>query len=675
MDFSSNVFSSKKQMKIPDACKIVWVADMFVEDYVGGAELTSEALIESSPFEVFKLHSKDVTMEILEEAHEKYWIFSNFSGVDKNLIPSIVANMKYSIVEYDYKYCRYRSPEKHKVAENTDCDCQNEIHGKMISTLFCQARSLWWMSEKQMDKYHTIFPFLSDKNNTVLSSVFSPKTLAEIKLLREGSKGKERKGWIVLGSTSWVKGSKVAQNYCDEHNLDYEVVWNLPYQDLLKKLSAAKGFVYLPQGGDTCPRMVIEAKLLGCELILNDDVQHKDEDWFNGVDLPSDDGEDEITKIEQYLYACREWFWNGIRTDMDWTPTLSGYTTTKNCISQEYPYERTIECMMKFCDEVVVVDGGSTDGTWERLVDLVMSEKGIKNDDLERRNLRKANIEMCKAGAISESGKLRIRQEKRNWDDKRFAVYDGAQKAVARSECKKDFCIQMDSDEYFTEEDGEKIKNIINQFPQNLDLIALPVIEYWGSKEKVRCDTMPWKWRLSRNKSHITHGIPKALRLTDKDGNLYAKQGTDGCDYIHKETGDIIPCGSFYTKEVEDVRQRAVLGITEGPNDFLKLYEEWFSSVVEQLPSTFHYSWLNIERKIKTYKNYWSKHWESLYDIPQQDTAENNKFFDKPWSEVSNEEISILANKLATEMGGWIFHNKIDWDKKTKWITCKKSDI
>ena len=38
----------------PDS-DIVFVSDFFVEDLQGGAELTSEALIESSPFSVYKL--------------------------------------------------------------------------------------------------------------------------------------------------------------------------------------------------------------------------------------------------------------------------------------------------------------------------------------------------------------------------------------------------------------------------------------------------------------------------------------------------------------------------------------------------------------------------------------------------------------------------------------------
>ena len=59
--FNSSLFDQKLQIKIPPEAKVVFVSDMFVEDYVGGAELTSEALIQSSPFPVYKLRPRIVT--------------------------------------------------------------------------------------------------------------------------------------------------------------------------------------------------------------------------------------------------------------------------------------------------------------------------------------------------------------------------------------------------------------------------------------------------------------------------------------------------------------------------------------------------------------------------------------------------------------------------------------
>ena len=54
--------------------------------------------------------------------------------------------------------------------------------------------------------------------------------------------------------------------------------------------------------------------------------------------------------------------------------------------------------------------------------------------------------------------------------------------------------------------------------------------------------------------------------------------------------------------------------------------------------------------------------------MPQEDTADNNMFFNKPWSEVTEDEIEQISHKLSTEMGGWIFHRKVDWNQKTPHI-------
>jgi hypothetical protein len=122
---------------------------------------------------------------------------------------------------------------------------------------------------------------------------------------------------------------------------------------------------------------------------------------------------------------------------------------------------------------------------------------------------------------------------------------------------------------------------------------------------------------------------------------------------IDSESGKRLDHLSFVTKESEGCRIAAL----NGNMDALNTYQNWMSNVIEALPAVVHYSWADLERNIKTYKNYWSKHWESLYNIPQEDTASNNMFFDKPWSDVSDQEIKDLASKLEG-IGGWIWHSK-----------------
>jgi len=618
------VFQSpfKNTDEITPDTDIIFVSDFFIEDLSGGAELTTEAIIESSPLNVYKLHSHKITSEILEQGVNCHWIFGNYANMELQLIPSIIANLNYSVIEYDYKYCKYRSPEKHANVSQA-CDCHEDVHGKMISALMYGSKSIWWMSEKQQSIYLEKFPFLSEIDNVVISSVFSEKFFQAVDYLAQSTKDSERSGWLVLGSTSWVKGSEAAEQHCLDNGLDYDIIQNLAYGDVLDKLSVAEGLVFLPAGGDTCPRLVIEAKLLGCRLVLNENVQHKDELWF---------ATDDIVDTQSYLYAARERFWNGIKHAMNFNPTLSGYTTTLNCIEGGYPWVQSLKSMLGFCDEVVVVDGGSTDGTYEQLLTLA-----------------------------EEFDQLKISSVARDWAHPRFAVFDGAQKATARRNCTMQYCWQQDADEVIHENDYEKIRRLLTVFPQHVDIISLPVVEFWGDTGKTRMDVTPWKWRVSRNKPEITHGIPKQLQTHDDDGYLHALPGTDGCDYIHKDTHELIPHASFYAADAHELRMMA-LGNNE---DAHQKYREWFTRNIEMLPTAYHYSWHNLERKIKTYRDYWSQHWQSLYNIPQDDTPENNMFFDKAWSNVTNDDISKLAQQLGEKMGGWIFHEKINFDEPT----------
>ena len=48
--------------------------------------------------------------------------------------------------------------------------------------------------------------------------------------------------------------------------------------------------------------------------------------------------------------------------------------------------------------------------------------------------------------------------------------------------------------------------------------------------------------------------------------------------------------------------------------------DEEKNKVVNQLPGVYHYSWFDIKRKIYTYKDYWSKHWTSMYNKTIKDS-------------------------------------------------------
>lgn len=651
-------------LSIPSDARIVIVSDLFLEDYVGGAELTTQALVDSCLLDrnsIFKLRSSQVNVELLKQGMDKFWIFGNFSQMDPQLIPTIVANLHYSIVEYDYKLCHFRSLEKHYLETGSLCDCHEQPIGKMISAFYFGAAALWWMSEKQRDVYLERFPFLSEKCMPVLSSVFDDATLDRLRTLRSARLPENLLGpWLVLGSSSWVKGCDAAKKYCEQNELEHEVVWNVPYVQLLEKLATSQGFVCLPAGADTCPRIAIEAKLLGCALITNENVQHRDEEWFATDDLDS---------IDEHLRASKKLFWDATIAQMNSVPSVSGYVTTYDCIRQQYPFKQCIESLLMFCSEVCVVDGGSTDGTWCELVRLryprfdemfaTTTERenvahelrdGIETDAVRGflRDLEDDHLEH-----FGESPRVKIKRVPRDWNHQRSAVFDGMQKALARMMCSGDFCWQSDVDEIVHEDDARKVWDVCRRFPHDIDVLSLPVIEGWGGWDKVRCDVNPWKWRLSRNKLNITHGIPAQARRIDVSGELYAAFG-DGCDVIDAETFEPLPHASFYAQQAHEVRSRAL----QGDEQALRAYERWFNDVCDALPCVFHYSWIDIERKIRLYRDFWSRHWNVLSGKQHDDTAESNMFFDVPWSQVTDEMIVQRAKELREGCAGHVFHTK-----------------
>lgn len=257
-------------------------------------------------------------------------------------------------------------------------------------------------------------------------------------------------------------------------------------------------------------------------------------------------------------------------------PKIAGYTHLLNAETHQYPYIQSIKSMLGFCDYVIVVDGGSKDGTLEKV-------KAIGDD--------------------------RIQIIEREWDPTEPGM-DGMQKAFGRAMCPPDaeFLWQQDADEIVHEKDYQKIKELTKRFPAGVKLVHLPIVEIWGNKESdslnVRTDRHSWKWRLSRNDFRITHGIHKNARLMDqKTGRLYAKEGqSDGCEYIDVVTGEYIPHAGFYNSELERLR-------IQEPQEYGKKMIEIFDG----LPSVYHYSWYNLERKIKNFRDFWDKQWSVLY--------------------------------------------------------------
>lgn len=278
----------------------VFVSDMFSGQYNGGAELSFQSIIDTTPSKrVGAMNAKFVTARLVEEHKGAKWVFGNFTQIQDGVLEALYNNnVDYSFIEFDYKFCKHRNPLLYETVEGEACDYKNSDSGKKIKEFIDNAKSVFLMSEKQREIYLNSIDVDPDKLK-VLSSMFGKEFFQIIDHLKNETKGSRNNSWIVLGSNSWVKGAQESEDWCKENNLDYEVLWGLDPAEFLKKLSVAKGVCFKPAGLDTCPRFIIEAKLLGCKMELNENVQHCDEEWFN----KDHDG------IVEYLKSRPQYFW------------------------------------------------------------------------------------------------------------------------------------------------------------------------------------------------------------------------------------------------------------------------------------------------------------------------------------------------------------------------------
>ncbi len=290
-------------------------------------------------------------------------------------------------------------------------------------------------------------------------------------------------------------------------------------------------------------------------------------------------------------------------------PKISSYTTTYNCIKAGIPFDSAIQSALLFSDELVVVDGGSTDGTLERLQEMQQLDS-------------------------------RIVIENKEWDASEPGI-DGQMKSYAKLMCNNPILWQFDADEFAHESDVAKIKELAYKlFNSDDQIVSLPVIELWGDELHATGRRHCWKWRMYKNSMDIIHDIPMHDKELNKEtGRVYSKGGSDGCFPCNSLNYEMIPDINFYTANSKFEAMR-----TQNH----KTYAAMVNAVAMDLPTIWHTSWMNLEQKVKQFGSFWAQQWGTLYQ-----KAPVNRFWpDKPFDyEPTPEELQQLVTQMKTDGG------------------------
>jgi len=256
---------------------ILYIADFFAVDILGGAEMNDDTLIlrlRESGQDVYMLRCREVDVEDAARHGDRPILLSNFTMLRQNVLEKIMELGNYSIIEHDHKYLTTRDPAQFEGFRAPESAIINR-------KLYEGARAVFCMS----NLHESIMRDNLGSNVDLVNLHGSLWTDEDLNLL-EGVYHRRSGGYTawtvaVLDSPVQHKGTWAAVKYCEANSLQAYLLPQMPKADLYKKLADIGTFLFMPQTPETLSRVVVEARALGCKLILSGAIGAKSEPWIN----------------------------------------------------------------------------------------------------------------------------------------------------------------------------------------------------------------------------------------------------------------------------------------------------------------------------------------------------------------------------------------------------------
>lgn len=256
---------------------------------IGGTNLTTLSVLEDRIDKVSFISAQNLTLSDIMTNKDKLWILGNIMTLmsrEDSIFETLISTVKTVKLEFDYNFCPYRGEIPHEVLGKQECTCPFGMTahpkiGEVYNLLLKNTRHFFFMSERQRAVYAIHMPRLDFSITSVLSSCFSKKSIGLMKSLSETPKNDRYA--ILKGFGGWhsqAKGTEDAINFCETNNIAYDILPVQQHEEHLKTLSRYKGIVFLPNIDDTCPRCIIEARIMGLDVITNLRSQHTTEWWW-----------------------------------------------------------------------------------------------------------------------------------------------------------------------------------------------------------------------------------------------------------------------------------------------------------------------------------------------------------------------------------------------------------
>jgi hypothetical protein len=256
---------------------IVFIADFFVEQILGGGEINNEELIQillSQGYTVHKLQSHLVTRSVIEASRDSVFIVANFINLSEE-VKSTLQSRKYIIYEHDHKYLKSRNPATYPNFVAPPEELVNEKFYQNATAVLCQSI------------FHKDIVHKNLGIDNIVSLGGNLWSKQQLSLLSEMSKVEKADKYSIMESSIPHKNTLDAIRYCSIKRIPYELIPSLPYEEFLRRLGSNQSLIFLPKTPETLSRIVVEARMMDMKVVTNGLVGASKETWFSlrGDDL------------------------------------------------------------------------------------------------------------------------------------------------------------------------------------------------------------------------------------------------------------------------------------------------------------------------------------------------------------------------------------------------------
>ncbi len=271
--------------------KIIYISDYFLHQINGGGELVDDEIInqlKKRGFHVIPINSESVKKSQLTCE----LIISNFCNLSEDNKDFIKNNCKYSIIEHDHKYISIRDPSPYV---NHIVPPENIINKQF----YRKATAVFGQSKKHCE--------IISKNlglNNLINLSTSIWSISHLNIIEKNINNEKENFLSILDSKNPIKNSKLSQQYCHKKNINYKLIPSGSFSSVIESISKSEKLMFFPQTFETFNRLVVEARMLNCELMtVPSRLGCVSEDWFHKykgkelIDFLKNSREDFIDKI------------------------------------------------------------------------------------------------------------------------------------------------------------------------------------------------------------------------------------------------------------------------------------------------------------------------------------------------------------------------------------------